>query len=352
MKRFLVLAVLITSVVPAWAQKVEVIEQVLVKVNGDIITKTELEDRQVATLRQKRQDLSEEAALKAALAEITPSVLAESVDELLILQRARELGYRMTDENFQNILENIKKENKMETEEQFQAALKQEGLTIDQLRAMLEKRMMVSRVEQAEVMGKISITAVEERAYYEAHVNEFTTPATVTFREILVTVPLASNQPAGSVNVGLEEETEAKVEALRKRLVAGEDFARLTVEVSEAASKANGGLIGPISENELAEPIREALKPLKAGELSQVVRTARGFQVFRLDALTEAQALPFEQARNQIADRVYAERRAGEFEKYMKRLRAQAIIEWKNEELHQAYDQFTAKRQAGSQPES
>src|SRR3954469_5713074 len=84
----------------------EIIEQVLVKVNGDIITKTELEQRQVAALRQKMQgqvdpaSLKNDETLKKQLAEITPQLIVNSIDELLLLQRGRELGLKLGDDQF------------------------------------------------------------------------------------------------------------------------------------------------------------------------------------------------------------------------------------------------------------
>jgi hypothetical protein len=107
--------------------RADIIEQVLVKVNGEIITKTDLEARQVAALRQKNPNLRPEsdAALKAALVDVTPAVIVDAVDEMLMVQRGKELGYTMSTERFNSIVENIKKENKIESDEQLQAALKQ-----------------------------------------------------------------------------------------------------------------------------------------------------------------------------------------------------------------------------------
>src|SRR6187399_1579681 len=113
----------------------DIIEQVLVKVNGEIITKSDLETRQIAALRQKNPNLrpNGDAELKKALAEVTPAVIVDAIDELLLVQRGKELGYTMSTERFNSIVENIKKENKIETEEQLQAALKQEGMTMADL---------------------------------------------------------------------------------------------------------------------------------------------------------------------------------------------------------------------------
>ena len=105
------------------------------------------------------------------------------------MQRGRELGYSMGDEQFKSILDSIKKDNKIESDEQFQAALKQENMTLADLRRNLEKQMIVQRVQQNEVLGKIAVTDEEARRYYDAHLAEFTTPQTITLREIFVTVP-------------------------------------------------------------------------------------------------------------------------------------------------------------------
>jgi hypothetical protein len=100
----------------------DIVEQVLVKVNGDIITKSEFEQRQVAMLRQRPEFANvtpESQELRKAIAEVTPELILNAVDELLLVQQGRELGYALGDEQFNSILENIRKENKIETEEQF-----------------------------------------------------------------------------------------------------------------------------------------------------------------------------------------------------------------------------------------
>ena len=78
---------------------------------------------------------------------------------------------------------------------------------------------------------------------------------------------------------------------------------------------------------------------MKPGTVSDVIRTTRGYQVLKLETITATETLPFEQAREQISDRVFTDKRKGEFKKYLDKLRAQAIIEWKNENIHKAFDQ-------------
>src|SRR5882672_12387774 len=169
------------------AARGEIIEQILVKVNGEIFTKTDLEQRQVATLRQKGQaiDLKSDpnnVQLRKALDEVTPQIMVDAVDEMVIVQRGKELGYTLSDTQFKGVVDNIRKENKIETDEQFQAALKAENLSMADLRRNLDRSMIYQRVQQNEVLAKIGVTDEEARKYYESHMNEFTTPPTVTLR--------------------------------------------------------------------------------------------------------------------------------------------------------------------------
>lgn len=326
--------------------RAEIVERVLVKVNGEILTKTELEQRQIAALRQRNpqlrdEDVKNDAQLKKMLDEVTPDVLVDAIDEMLLLQRGKELGYRLSDEQFTQILENIKKENRLETEEQFQAALKQEGMTLQDLRNSIERRMVIERVQQVEVMQKIGITEEDARAYYEAHPQEFTTPASVTLREILLNIP-ESTTPSGekAVNVAEDEATAKRIEDIRTRVTAGgEDFGHVASDVSEAPSKANGGLIGPIALTELAPALQGLIGKMKPGDVSPPLRTARGYQLIKLESQTASVRQPFEEARDKIADAVYTQKRRGEVEKYLKKVRAEALIEWKSEELKKLYDQ-------------
>jgi peptidyl-prolyl cis-trans isomerase SurA len=327
----------------------EILEQIVVKVNGEILTKTELESRQVAALRARNRsvsaaDLENDEELKKALQEITPQLVVDAVDEMLIMQQGKERGYRLTDDRFKEIVERIRKDNKLEDEEAFQAALKQEGLTLGDLRRNMERQMVVSQV-QRDAVGRVSVSDEEAHAYYDAHQQEFTSPASLTLREMLVEVPTSKNARGEPVlNVAADEDAKARAEALRARIVGGEDFAALAGTESAAASRANGGLVGPVSREELAPALQTIVDTLKVGEVSPVVRTARGYQFFELETLSPSTVLPFDKARDQIVDKVYAEKRNAEFQKYMKKLREQAIIEWKNEEIRKAYEKANASR--------
>jgi peptidyl-prolyl cis-trans isomerase SurA len=315
----------------------EILEQVLVKVNGDIVTKTEFEQRQVSALRGRPEFANTNPSsieLQKAISEIAPDLILEAVDELLLVQRGRELNYALGDEQFKQILDNIKKSNNLTDEAQFQAALKQEGITEVELRRNLERSMMVTQVQRNEVVEKIGVAEEEARTFYNAHRTEFTTPSELTLREILIEVPSTEK----GINAAQDDEARAKANEIRKRLLGGEPFARLAAEESASPSKANGGLIGPIKSEELAPQLQQMLEKLKIGDVAEVIRTQRGYQILKLESRTDTKIRTFEEARSSINERVVESKRRAAMQKYLDGLREQATITWRNDELKRAYE--------------
>ncbi len=335
------------------ATRAEIIEQILVKVNGEIFTKSDLEQRQVNMLRQKGQQFdlksgSSNEQLRKALDEITPQIMVEAIDEMIVVQRGKELGYKLSDEQFKTVVDNIRKENKIDSEEQFQAALKAENMSMVDLRRNLERSMIFQRVQQNEVLGKIGVTEDEAKNYYQTHMNQFTTPPSVTLREIQATVAA----DARGINVAADDAAKTRVEELRTRVTTGgESFEKLAADASDAPSKANAGLIGPISLNDVNAELRQLIEAMKVGDVSEVIRLPRGYQILKLETLAPAQTMTFEQAREQIGERVFTDKRRAEFQKYLEKLRAQAIIEWKNQDVKKAFEQGLKQQVAGASEE-
>ena len=350
MKLISTVALVAALAIPVRAQ---IIERVLVKVNGDILTQTELEERQTAAIRArmgtdfKPEMLTNNAELKKAVDEVTPQLLVDAIDELLLLQMGKEKGYHLSDEQFQAWLDNLRKEQNLGDEQKFQAALKQEGMTIDDLRKNVERQFLVGQIQRDEVGSKLTITEEEARQYYLTHKQQFAEAATVTLREILIEVPTSTQGGQAGVNVAKQDEAEAQAAALRTRLLAGEDFAKLAAEVSASPSKANGGLIGPINVAEVSASLQQVISKMKPGEITEPLRTNKGVQILKLETLKPASIPPFESVRDLVADRVHDARQQTEVRKFMARVRGQALIEWKNDALKKMYEAQVAADPAG-----
>lgn len=318
-----------------------VLQRILAKVNGDIITQTDLENRQVAALRQENFNPTSDAVLRRKLVEVTPRVISNAVDELLLVQRGRVLGYYLSDEQFAEMVAGIKEENGFETDEVFEDALLQaEGMTVTDFRRSMEHRILVNQVQQIEILRKVMLTETEAREYYDANLDQYAEEPTVTLREVLIAVPEAP----GGFSVGADDLARAAAEEARQRVLDGEDFGVVAIAVSDAPSKANGGLIGPLDYAILSETVQQVLDGLEVGDMSAPIRTPGGFQVLQLEARTEANPLPFDEVKNSIMDSVFNDRRWEEFNRYLEQLRSEAAIEWKDDELQRAYEQYEPQR--------
>ncbi len=352
MKKLLFVVTAAAVVASGLGARAEVIEQVLVKVNGDIITKTELESRQVQALRQRlngqnvdQNMLKNDEQLKKALAEITPPVLVNAVDELLLLQHGKELNLHLSDDQFKAVVGNIRKEQKLDKDEDFAKALAQEGMTMDDLRKSLERQMIIEQVQRQEVGSKLNITEEEAKQYYARHPDEFTDPASITLREILIDAPSAAGGTA--VNAAADQDALKKINDVRARALRNEDFSKLVAEVSTSPSKVNGGLIGPISRDDMSPQMQQTIDKMKAGDITPPIRTPRGYQIFKLETVKASALQPFDSVRDLISERVAAARTQSEMRKFLARLRSQAIIEWKNEELKKVYEKQIAAEPVG-----
>jgi parvulin-like peptidyl-prolyl isomerase len=352
MKKLLFVVTAAAVIASSASTRADVIEQVLVKVNGDIITKTELEGRQVAVLRQRLNGqnvdpnmLKNDEQLKKMLAEVTPQVLVNAVDELLLLQHGKELNLHLSDDQFKAVVGNIRKEQGLQDDKKFADALAQENMTMDELRKSLEKQMIIEQVQRQEVGSKLSITEEEARQYYARHPEEFTDPTTITLREILIEVPSAAGGTAASA--AADKDALAKINDVRARALRAEDFAKLATETSSSPSKANGGLIGPFSRDDMSPTLQAMVDKMKPGEITQPIRTPRGYQIFKLESMKTAAVQPFDRVSDLISVKVSEARTQTEMRKFIARLRTQAIIEWKNEELKKVYEKQIAAEPLG-----
>ncbi len=189
MKRLLLVSFVafVSFVIASAGVRAEVIEQILVRVNGEVFTKSDLEARQADALRELGQDVDAkklgDAQLRAALDKVTPQLMAGVVDEMLLMQRGKGLGYIAQRRAVYERPRQHQKDRKLDTEEQFQQALKDSNMTLADLRRQVEKSVVMDRVRQNEVLSKIAISDEEARRYYDAHKTEFTKAQEITLRD-------------------------------------------------------------------------------------------------------------------------------------------------------------------------
>ena len=202
--------------------------------------------------------------------------------------------------------------------------------------------MLVSRVQQFEVISKINVNEDEQREYYEKHIDEFVVPPEVTIRELLISVSdegeeTGGNRSGESHSAASMDQARLRAAAARKRIREGESFSTVVAELSDAPSKANGGLIGPVNPDELIPMLRSIVMDIQVGEISEIVQTALGYQFFKLESSSLNTHQAFEEIRSEISRRLYAEKGDDAYKRLIKELRSEAIIDWKNKDLEKIY---------------
>ena len=294
--------------------------------------------------------LKNDEQLKKALAEVTPRILVDAIDELLLVQRGEGARLQAGRRAVQGVARrNSARSRTSRTTQKFQAALKQEGMTIDDLRKNVERQILIAQVQREEVGSKLSITEEEARQYYAAHPEEFTEPASVTLREILIEVPTATQDGQAGVNVAQDDEArEARRRRFAARVLAARTSRKVAAEVSASPSKANGGLIGPIAVSELSEPLQKPAGDDEAGR-------HHAADPRRRRAIRSSSSKRSRQRRCSRSTACAIWSRSGsaptgsvrKCASSSPRVRGQAIIEWKNDELKKVYEQLIPRRAQG-----
>lgn len=243
---------------------------VMAKVNGSKILRSEVDKYYNAQIAGAPQKPSAEQADSLRL-----SILRELIDNEILMQRAQKLGLLATDEEVQSKLNELKASG---TQEQFEARLKEQGLTLDDLKQNIRRSLTIDKVLNKEITSKIDIKDSDITNYYNAHKVEFNLiEPQYHLAQIFVTsqpAPVRNRKDSKAQN---EADAKKKIQMISNRLDSGEDFATVAMDYSEdPESSVNGGDIGLIPESGLKQTdqaTRDAVLKLKPGQYSGIIQT-------------------------------------------------------------------------------
>jgi parvulin-like peptidyl-prolyl isomerase len=294
----------VASLVLAGVAGAEIVERAVARVNGDIVTLSEFEARQVAAVQAARVPQTQ---IESYLRANNLKILQEAIDDLLLVQRAGEIGIRMRPEYIQQIIDGIKKDNNIADDAELRAQLRREGLTLDDLKRNILRSVLRREVLQRELEGKTGATEADARAYYEGHRQEFTRSAAVHLQEIVVP-------------------DEAAARDLVRRARSGEDFAELARAHSTSGSRAGGGDLGRVSRGDMAPELESAVDALEAGGVSEPLPMGASWRIVRVVAKDEAKVTPFAEVKDEVLRKLAQDRMSKAYEEYMEGLRKGALI--------------------------
>ena len=297
------------------------VDEIVAKVNNQIITRGEL-DRQRAALEasfRERGLISQ--ALQEAVNTSMSDELRDEIDAMLLVQKGRELGINV-DADVTRWLTRIQSEQRIADPDQFRRFIEeQSGETFEDFRQQVVNRMLSDRVKQQEVYRNINIPRAEIDQYYSDHKTEFIRQETVVLREILVST---GDNSAASVAVA-----ERKAKSLVDRARKGETkFVDLARQYSDAPTAADGEL-GAFRKGDLAPEIDDVVFRNARGYITDPIRRPAGFEIYRIDEHYPAGQASEDEVEAEINARLIEPKAAPREREYLTQLRRNAFLEIK-----------------------
>lgn len=309
-----VLAVLLALAVQAEAARAAVVEEIVAKINNRIITRSTLDERTEAMMRQISQQYPSGEDREKEIQDAKDELLANLITESLLLERAETIFD--IDKIRANLIEDFRKQQNINTDQELETALKEQQMTRRELEDHLMRLAVPNEIINYDVKRKISVSETEMKDYYNKHIARFTTQATVTLREVVLLYG-ASNR----------EEVSSRAADVAGEAKAGADFPELVQRYSEAGTRESAGILGPFPAGDLLPAIAAAVSQLTPGQTTDPIDTGRSFHVVRLEARTEQVVKPLPDVKDEVYASVREAKFRPRFEHYLKRLWKENYIE-------------------------
>lgn len=323
--RYLYVAVVLSLAAPFFLHAADVIvmEEIVAKVNGDIVTNTELRDTRKAIEEELTKQGLTGAQLEERLNQFETDLLRDKIDEILLRQKGKDLNLKVeADVNRQ--IADYQRNFKMPDPEAFQKfVVEQTGKSYEDFRGQLTDNLLIEGVRRDEIYRKINIPTEDLRAYYNEHKNEFNREERVFLREIFVsTVGKTAPEDLAAA--------EAKAKALANRGKNGETFPQMAQQNSDNdLSKERGGLLDPFTKEQLAPAIAEQVWDKPAGYVTDPIRFDNGWEILKVDDHQRAGLAGFEEVESEIQNILYQQRAGPATRAYLTKLRSEAFLQIK-----------------------
>jgi peptidyl-prolyl cis-trans isomerase C len=282
-------------------------------VNGTIISEKELAkelDLLLQRMAREGRQLPEEK-----IEEVRGKVLDNMIDMELLAQESRKKNITVDPAAVESQMQAFRQ--RFGSPERFADALSDMGLTEKALETRVRDNMAVRELISREIEPGVSVSEKEARMFYEQNTTAFREPEKVRARHILVKVGPETDR----------EKARQKIDAIRKRLENGEDFAAVAAETSEGPSRSQGGDLGFFGRGQMVKPFEDAAFSLEKGKISPVVETRFGYHVIQVTDRQPEKTLSFEEVEAKLTDVLRREKIKVETRKYVEGLRQSAKIE-------------------------
>ena len=293
--------------------RAEIVEEIVAKVNDDIITKSDLDTEEQAALEEVYQKYSG-TDLDAQVKKTKDGLLRNIIDRKILTQRAPRLFDMAKMEDY--FLQSFKEQQNIKSDSDLEKLLAKEGMSIADWKKRLVELFAPQQVIRSEVVDRVAVSEQEAQAYYDAHTEDFRVPTEATVREIVI--------KSGDAD---RDAKRAEAEAVRAEAAKpGADFAALAKEKSDAGTKDKGGLLGTVKKGDLAPALEAAAFTVPVGEVSPVIEADYGFHILKVDARTDTYVKPFDIVRDDVEKTIENAEVQKQIRIYLKKLWSEATV--------------------------
>ncbi len=322
---------------PSLSPADSVVEEIIARVNNEIITRTEY----VRSRDQLKQEVQQQDPANAdrAFAEKQRDVLRDLIDQQLLLQKAKDLGITGDTELIKR-LDEMRKQMNLGSMEELEKAAEAQGASYEDFKQNLRNQIVTQHVIGEEVGKHLAMNKDDVKRFYDQHRAEMERPEQVRLSEILI-APKPPVKPATAADAKPEPPSEAETETalaaaqaqaqdLLDQFHKGAKFEDLAKKYSDGPSAKDGGDLSYFKRGTLSKELEDKVFALKAGEVTDVVRTKQGYVILQVTEHQMAGIPPLKEVESRIQDELYMQKLQPALRVYLTTLREEAFIDIKN----------------------
>jgi peptidyl-prolyl cis-trans isomerase SurA len=299
-----------------------VVEEIVARVNNDIISLSDFQKSGQSLAQEVQQDCQNcpAAQIQTRVKDRQKNLLRDMIDQQLLIQRAKDMGISVETDLVKR-LDEVRKQNNLPTMEDLEKAVEAQGIVWEDYKTQMRNSLLTQSVISKEVGGRMEIGNDEVKQYYEAHKQEFNRPEEVELAEIFLSTEGKSPEEVAAVRT--------KAEDLHSRLGKGEDFSQIAKRYSEGSTAEDGGHLGVFQRGQLAKQLEDTVFGLDKGQTTDVIQTKTGFEALKVLDHYQAGLQPLEKVEGEITNEIYRHKMDPALRDYLAELREESYVQVK-----------------------
>lgn len=303
----------------------DVVDRNVAIVNEDTITLSEVNELGKSFFQKINEETPANQRAEV-LQKARKTVIEKLIDKKLLLQQAKKLNIRVSDEEVENALKNLIANNKT-TVEQFRKEIGAMGMNEKQYREDLREQLLSSKLINYEIRSKVVIPENKVKDYYDNFQSTDKIGGSGEYYILQIGCIWETKDRDGAKTT--QAEARSKAERVRNLALKGDDFKALAKQYSDLPSSVDGGDLGVFQKHEMAAYMLDAVVNLKAGEISQIVESENGYQFFKILPNQEVKTVskpPYESVKEEIREKLYQQAMELRYKDWLKTIRDKAYI--------------------------